>query len=131
MLHIDKADEYLICGAQHGRGSCGGRIAHVIEESGHRVLETMPGWDRGDDGVWHEPPHDAKRRWDGHSPRRLPRSITGGAPNRGPSLFRPLFPFDGSPIRLRCSDCNTVHPIRLHDFGFANSEGSVNTQPNS
>jgi hypothetical protein len=69
MPRLDKAGEYVICYELRGGGRCGGRLFQVELEGGRRVPHTLPGWEPGSDGVFHEPPNDFDRRQRGYRAR--------------------------------------------------------------
>jgi hypothetical protein len=116
MPRWDKDREYVICGAPRGSGFCGGRVGRrVLDDAEADLFGILPGWERGRDGVWHEPRHDHDRRLRGYAPRPLPGSVSGKKRNRGESYFTPLFPEDGLPVR--CSDCRTEHRLEAAALG--------------
>jgi hypothetical protein len=114
-VKLDKVGEYIICDSPRGGGFCGGRIARVQPEGDKRVLAVLPGWERSNDGTWHEPPNDVRRRQLGHPARSLPRRLTG---THG-ALASWRFPMLHGGARLMCSDCQAVHDIRPKMFGLA------------
>jgi hypothetical protein len=128
-VRLDRAGEFIICGSPRGAGWCGGRIARIQPDDGRRVLLALPGWHRGDDGIWHEPPNDfARRTRFGHGARALPKKVTG-THNAGPSWASPMFA-DG-PERFRCPDCQTVQSIAPAQFGLGLAAFSMITEPRS
>ena len=109
MARFDKAEEYIIC-EPLGHGRCGGRLARADDEGGRRVLRVLPGWERGDDRIWHEPPNDFARRQRGFRARPLPaRSVIAIADVPPRPVAVPLPRLSGSlvdrPEAVRPSPC--------------------------
>jgi hypothetical protein len=124
-VKLDKDGEFIICDEPRGRGRCGGRVLRVQPEDGRLVPLLLPGWERGDDGVYHEPPNDFKRRQLGYPARSLPERLTRTR-NSGQSWLSPMLL--AGPVEVRCSDCQRTHPIAAMDYGLSNSKGSMITE---